>query len=102
MIVLNRKPLSLIEVKNYVEKVDLSDKKPIHDYLKKFCKIRADKTKKISEDIRGLNNPKIKEENIVKIIDFAPEDIEDINKIFTDVTLTEEEAKVILEIAKKH
>ena len=44
---------------------------------------------------------KIKNEHIVKIIDLMPEDASDLNKIFTDVSLTEDETKKILEAVKQ-
>ena len=44
---------------------------------------------------------KIKNEHIVKIVDLMPEDASDLNKIFTDVSLTEDETNKILDIIKK-
>ena len=101
MNVLNKKSLSLDEVEAYLKKEELDNKKPIHEYLKKFSKTDKEKAKKIADAMNALNNPKIKEENIVKTIDLLPEDAEDVNKIFNDVSLTEEEANAILEIVKR-
>ena len=78
------------------------ESKPLRDYLKKFSKLTPDKANKLAEDIRALKNPKINEESIVKIIDFAPKDSEDINKIFTDITLSEDEANKIVELVSKY
>ena len=41
-------------------------------------------------------------EYIIKVIDFLPEDASDVNKIFTEVSLDENEIKQITEIVKKH
>ena len=99
MIVINRKPLAIYEVKIYAKDVD--EKSSITEYLRKFGKISKEKGQKIAEEIKALNNPKIKDENIMKIVDFMPEDAEDLNKIFTEISLTEEETNAILEIVKK-
>jgi DNA-directed RNA polymerase subunit F len=100
MIIKERKPVALAEVKGYVK--DLDEKKELKDYLKKYSKLKKEKSKAIAEEIRALDNPKIKEEDIVKISDFLPQDTEDLNKIFTEVSLNDEEAKAILDIVKKH
>lgn len=98
--ILNKRPLTLAEAKSYVK---ASDKKsPVEDYFKSFVKITKDKADKLSEEIRALNNPKIREETLVKVADFLPRDSEDINKIFIEATLNEEETNVILEIVKKY
>jgi DNA-directed RNA polymerase subunit F len=100
MNVLNKKHLSLVETKSYLK--DLDEKTPVNLYLKKFAKLSTDKTKKLGEEIRALNNPKIREEDIVKVIDFLPQDAEAVNKIFLEVSLSEEEINKVLEIVKKY
>ena len=40
-------------------------------------------------------------EHIVKVIDFLPDDAESLNKIFTDVSLDEDEAKKILDVVRE-
>jgi DNA-directed RNA polymerase subunit F len=97
--ILSKKALTLAEVKELRKKSE--EKKPIDEYLAKFNKNTKDKVKKMAEEIKALNNPKIKEEHIVKIIDLLPEDAEDLNKIFNEMGLTEEEANAILAIVKK-
>jgi len=93
------KPLSLAEVKEYLKNVE----NPVmHDYLKKFCNIEPKEAEKLASEIRALNNPKVKESHIVKIVDFLPKDAEEVNKIFSDVSLSDEEANSFAEIAKKY
>ena len=43
---------------------------------------------------------KLKREHLVKIIDLLPEDSSDLNKVFTDVSLNEDENNKILELVK--
>lgn len=98
--ILNKTPLSLSHVREYVK--DLDENKPVSIYLKKFCKVSKEDAEKISADVRALNNLKIKEESIVKLVDLCPQDSEDIHKIFADVSLTEEETNALLVIVKKY
>ena len=44
---------------------------------------------------------KVNERDIVKIIDLIPENAEELNKIFTDVGLNEDETTKILETVKE-
>ena len=98
--ILNRKPLSMVEAKEYRKTPE--EKKAVDEYLDKFIgKMTSEKAKKMSQDIVSLNNPKIRTEHIVKLIDFMPEDAEDVNKIFNDVSLSEEEANLILGAIRK-
>jgi DNA-directed RNA polymerase subunit F len=39
---------------------------------------------------------------MIKIVDFLPENAEEVNKIFNEVSLNEEEINKILEIVKKY
>lgn len=96
--ILSKKPLSLAEVKELRKKAD--EDKPIDIYLGKFCKITKEKARKMAEQLVALNNPKIREEHTIKIIDTLPEDAEDLNKIFNEMGLTEEEANAVLSIVK--
>jgi DNA-directed RNA polymerase subunit F len=95
----NSQPLSLAEVKHYMKD---STNEVMHAYLKEFCHIEFAEAKKLEEEIRAINSPKVREEHIVKIIDFLPKDAEEVNKIFADVSLTEQEANAFVEIVKKY
>ncbi|MFH1501076.1 MAG: hypothetical protein ABIE22_03990 [archaeon] len=90
-------PLSLPEVKEILEG---KEDKNVKTYIKKFSKIKPELAKKIRESISKMDNIKIKDEHIVKIIDLMPEDKVDLNKIFTEVSLDENEINSILEIIK--
>ena len=78
--ILNKKPLTLSEAKVYAKPSE--EKRQVDEYFKIFAKLSREKAEKLGEEIAKLNNPKIREENIVKIVDFLPKDSEDINKIF--------------------
>jgi DNA-directed RNA polymerase subunit F len=98
--ILNSKPLTLTEAKSYFRAGE--EKKPLEDYFKAFIKLSKEKSDKLSEEIRALNNLKLKEDIIVKIVDLIPKDAEDLNKIVLDVSLNEGEINAILEITKKY
>ena len=99
MTIINKTPVPLADIKDYIK--DLDDKKPLEDYLKKFSKTKKEKAHEIIEGVRALDNPKIKETDLVKIADFSPTTIGEVNKIFTELNLTEDEANAILDIIKK-
>jgi DNA-directed RNA polymerase subunit F len=98
--ILEKKAVTLAETKAIVDK--LEEKEEIKKYLKKFTKLTREKANSLMKEVRELNNPKIKGDDLIKLADFPPKDAEDVNKIFTDSTLNEEEVNAILEITKKH
>lgn len=97
--IISKKPLTLAEVKEYRKERD--EKRPVDDYLASFTKLKKAEAVKMAEELRTLNNPKIRDEQIVKVIDILPEDLEDVNKIFTEINLNAEEADAVLKIVKK-
>ena len=70
--ILDLKPLNLAEVKELVK--DLEDKGEILDYLKKFGKLSKEDSEKLSDELRALDNLKIKEAHLVKVVDLLPTD----------------------------
>lgn len=98
--ILEKTPITLIEVKEYVKRAE--ENKELSAYLKKFVLLTKEKAEKLKEDIRGLNNQKIKEENISKIVDFLPKTKEEVNKILTGAMLSEDEANAITAITKEY
>jgi len=98
--ILDTKPLTLAEVKTYLKDVD--KEKPIHDYLKSFSELKIQDAEKLMNEVRALNSPKLKESHIVKLADFLPKDLEEVNKVCSDSNLSEEEASAILNITKNY
>jgi len=96
----NMKPLSLGEVKELLANAE--EQKEVSGYLKKFGKLNKEKAISLEEELRQLNNSKIKEDYLVKIVDFLPKDQEGLLKIFNDISLDEKEINEILEIVKKY
>ena len=99
--ILDRTPLNLNEVQELLKDIDASERKEeMEIYMKKFLKTKPAQAKKIQEELEKLDLIKLKREYIVKIIDLLPQDATDLNKIFVDVSLTEDETNKILEIVK--
>ena len=96
-----RIPLNLNEVQEILKDIPDNEKKQEMElYLKKFLKASSKQAKKIKEELEKLDLLKLKEEHLVKIVDLLPEDASDLNKIFVDVSLNEDETNKILEIVK--
>jgi len=98
--ILEKTPITLAEVKERVK--NLEEKQILKDYLKKFTPLTKAKTNELIKELEALNNIKIKEENLIKIADFLPRTSEELNKILTEVSLSEEETNAILAITGKY
>ncbi len=94
------KALSLIEAKKLAE--ENNGKEELNEFFKKFINIDQKKADSLRKDLEALDNHKIKSDQIAKIIDFLPSDASDVNKIFTEVTLDENEIKQITSIVGKY
>lgn len=93
----NREPLSMAEVLEYTKKEKESS---ITKFIKKFSDSTI-KAGEMREKLQRLNLIKLKPEHISKIIDLMPENQEELNKIFTDISLDEDETKKILDTIKE-
>jgi len=96
--ILERKPLSMSESKEYMNKESGTD---IQGFVKKFILLKPEKAKELRKKVEDLNLLKVKEEHIAKLIDLLPETTEDLNKIFSDVSLDEDETKKLLDTIKE-
>jgi len=105
-------PLSMAEAKELVEtpkkssekgkKTEVEEEKEAKIFLKKFTKLDYKKAMTMRKELEETGILKIKAEHIAKIIDLIPEDASDLNKIFVDVGLEENETNKLLEITKKY
>src|SRR3989344_4229645 len=94
------KALTLVEAQQLVKANDGS--KEIEPYFGKFIKLKVKEVGELKKELEGLENHKIKPEDIIKIIDILPEDASDLNKIFSDISLDENEIKQIADIVAKY
>jgi DNA-directed RNA polymerase subunit F len=100
MTIKNSESLSMTEALEYIKK-DEEKETDIVGFIKKFSKLKAKEAKVLKQEIEGINSIKIMPEHIVKIIDILPENAEELNKIFVDVSLDEDETKKVLDSIKK-
>lgn len=99
--ILDRTSLNMNEVEEILKDIPENEKKiEAEEYLKKFMKSKPNQAKKLKGELESLDILKIKREHIVKIIDLLPEDASDLNKIFVDISLTEDETNKILDVIK--
>lgn len=93
-------PLTLAEVSDLAG--DTDREKNVKIFIKKFSKMPVDKAKAMRKELAKLELLKLKEEHVVKIVDFMPEDASDLNKVMVDVSLDQEEVNKILNVVKKY
>ncbi len=99
----NMQELSMAEVKKILKAKEYSEKKKqLESFMKKFSKIQSKKAEELKKELEGLEMLKLKPEYIVKIIDILPEDASDLNKVFSEINLDEDETNKVLEIVKKY
>ncbi|MBI5803563.1 hypothetical protein HY448_02660 [Candidatus Pacearchaeota archaeon] len=91
-----RIPLSMAETAEYSE-----GNEDLVKFMKNFDVLKITDAKELRGKLSELGLMKIKEEHITKIIDTLPEDEEDLNKIFTGISLDENETQSILNEVKK-
>jgi DNA-directed RNA polymerase subunit F len=96
----NSEPLSMAEALEYAKKSEESETEII-GFIKKFSDIKPKDAKELRKELEALGIIKIKTDYAVKIIDILPENAEELNKIFADVSLDEDETRKILDTIKK-
>lgn len=95
----NYESLSIPELLEYVKKSEGNEN--LVKLIKNFTKLNLKEAQKLREKIQGLELMKLKSEQITKIIELMPENQDDLNKIFVDVKLDEDESKKVLETVKE-
>lgn len=105
MEVKSEKPISWVEVKKILTKKEKEkelgyEQKNALEHLRKFCKISQQKAEKIMAELRKIE--KLKDKHIVNIVNFLPENLEELRIIFAHerVVLSDEEKKKIIKIVK--
>lgn len=98
--IITKEPLSMAEAFKYIKK-DEAGETDIVGFIKKFIKIKKAKAEELRKKLKALELMKVKDKHIAKIIDLMPENREDLNKIFIDVSLNEDEAQKIVNTVKE-
>ena len=100
--ILESKPITMVEVKEILKNYETEKAKATSLMIKKFVKLSEDEAKKLFLEIKKLNIEKLNDGDIIKIINFLPDDAESLRKIFTgsDVALDQDEISKIINIIK--
>ena len=95
------KPISMAEAMEYVKDAEEGSETDVKGFIKKFAKLTPVKAKELRTKLEELDLMKVKEEHLVKIIDLLPNNNEELNKVFVEVSLDEEESKKIIDVVKE-
>ena len=88
--------LSIVEALEYVNSKNEGEAK-VKKFMGNFKKLDLKEAESLREKLEKMELLKMKDSHISKIIDLVPEDKESLNKIFTDVSLDEDESKQVLD-----
>ncbi len=81
--IISQTPVSMAELKLEIEKIRKREKEPsirvtkVEDYLNSLSHLAAEKEKKLIEEIKKLEIPRLKDEHIIKIADVLPKTVDD-------------------------
>ena len=98
--IIEQAPLTMAEVAELAG--DSEKELGFKTFIKKFVSMDAERAREMKKEIENLKLLKLKQEYIVKIIDFMPEDAVDLNKVLQDASLDQDEINKITEIVKKY
>lgn len=93
----HEKSISAAEAKEY-----LKDKPEVNAFVKKFVSLTPEKAKELREKIEGLNLIQLNEKHISKLIDILPSDKESLNKVSSEMNLSEDDTNKILQTIKEY
>jgi DNA-directed RNA polymerase subunit F len=96
----DQKALSMSEVAELAGDTEKETK--LKAFIKQFVKLDAERARKMRAELVALDSIKLKDEHLVKIIDFTPDDAADLIKVLPGVSLNQDEVTKILDIVKKY
>ena len=97
--IIEKKPITLAEVVDLVGDGERAEK--IQLFSKNFIKLDAKKSKELKEGLKELDILKLNEEGITNLVNFMPQDAQDIMKVLEGISLDQEEIDKILGVLKK-
>ena len=98
MAITEETPITLAEV---VALSGESDKAvAIKKFIKNFNKMDVEKAREMKSALKELDLIKLKDDHIVKVVDFMPTDAAELNKVLIEVSLDGDEVTKILEVVK--
>ena len=100
MAVTEERPITMAEVVSLAG--DSEKAEEIKKFIKNFNKMDVAKAIEMKEELKALDLIKLKDEHIVKILDFVPKDASELNKVIIEVSLDSDEVAKILEVTGKY
>mgnify|MGYP001613549380 CR=1 FL=1 len=107
--IINENPITFAELKDTLKKIETRDTvlsfrgTKTKEYLSLSTTLKAKEAKDIKKKIEELNILRLKEKQIVKIINVLPQDVDSLKVILgTDSTASKEDLKKILDILKEY
>ncbi len=94
------RPITLAEVVALAG--DSEKAEDIKKFIGKFNKMDIKKAEAMLGELKALDLIKLKDEHIVKIVDFVPKSASDLNKVIIEVSLDSDEVAKILEVTGKY
>ena len=98
--IIEQDPLTMAEVSSLAGEDERGE--AMKKFIKQFVKMDVKKAIEMKTELKGLDLIKLKDEHIVKIVDFMPNSAADLNKVMVDVSLDQEEVNKILDVVKKY
>ncbi len=101
-------PVSLQEMKEKLHEIESRDEElsfranKVKDYLNKVVRLDKKAASDLKQKLLSLDIPRLKDRQIIKIIDMLPEELEELRAVFTGevTTITQENMEKIIEAVK--
>jgi len=108
MEIVNEKPASINEIKVHISTIKKREKelnfraKKVEEYLNSVAKIK--KAPEFRKDLEELEISRLREKNMVHIMNICPKDSDSLKSILSseNLTLKEEDLKKILDVVNKY
>ena len=99
----DKKPITMAEAREILEDIKTEKAEAMAAFIKKFTKMKASEAEALKAKLLEHKMIKLNKEDIVKIIDFMPEDAADVRKIVagSEVGLDQDEIEKILAVFRK-
>jgi DNA-directed RNA polymerase subunit F len=100
-----REPVSLAELSDHMDMITERDEElnfragKTEEYVNEFAELNKDEFEELFDEIESLDVPRLKDKHIIKLIDFLPKTVEDLDVIIEGypLTLSDEDKEAIVE-----
>lgn len=108
--VIEETPITLAELKTKVESIQIGGKEPsfrinkVKEYLAQSTRLNLKDALELKKKLQELDIPRIKEKQIVKIVDLLPRDMDELRMVFAgeNTTISQENMQKILDVVKDY